>query len=80
MYDEKNKFHIGEIIVGFEATNDVWFDEGELVYVLSELYDPEDSDIILCYVIMQPVSKDVLALDADFVRVLSRGNVSRFLF
>ncbi|MGS2777780.1 hypothetical protein ACVBAX_10405 [Robertmurraya sp. GLU-23] len=83
MYEEINKFHIGKIKEGFEDNikgNDVWFDEGELVYVISELYDPEDSDIIVCFVIMLPVIKDVLTVDSDFVKVLSHGNVSRFPF
>lgn len=83
MYDEMNKFHIGKIKEGFEDNIkgiDVWFEEGELVYVISELYDSEDSDIIECYVIMLPVIKDVLTVGADFVRVLCRGNVSRFPF
>lgn len=83
MYYEMNKFHIGKIKEGFEEKIkgiDVWLEEGELIYVLSELFDPEDPDVIICFVIMLPVVKDVLTVDADSVKVLSRGNVSRFPF
>jgi hypothetical protein len=83
MYYEMNKFHIGKIKEGFEDKIkgiDVWLEEGELIYVISELFDPKDPDVIICFVIMLPVVKDVLTVDADFVKVLSRGNVSRFPF
>ncbi|MBS4193728.1 MULTISPECIES: hypothetical protein [Bacillaceae] len=83
MYYEMNKFHIGKIKEGFEEKIkgiDVWLEEGELIYVLSELFDPEDPDVIIYFVIMLPVVKDVLTVDADFVKVLSRGTVSRFPF
>jgi hypothetical protein len=83
MYYEMNKFHIGKIKEGFEDKIkgiDVWLEEGELIYVISELFDPEDPDVIICFVIMLPVVKDVLTVDADYVKLLSRGNVSRFPF
>ncbi|MCG7314819.1 hypothetical protein MHL30_17000 [Priestia flexa] len=83
MYYEMNKFHIGKIKEGFEdkiKSIDVWLEEGELIYVISELFDPEDPDVIICFVIMLPVVKDVLTVDADYVKLLSRGNVSRFPF
>lgn len=57
---------------------DVWFEEGELVYVLAEIFDEEDSDCILWYAIMKPISKDILRINSDFVYVKSRGNVMRF--
>lgn len=79
--NKMNSYHIGEITGSFGikvAGQDVWFDEGELVYVLAEIYDEEDSNCILWYAIMNPVSKDVLRINSDFINVKSRGNVMRF--
>ncbi|MCT2536552.1 recombinase family protein [Aquibacillus koreensis] len=79
--NKMNSYHIGEITGSFGinvAGLDVWFDEGELVYVLAEIFDEEDSDCILWYAIMQPVSKDVIRINSDFIKVKSRGNVMRF--
>lgn len=76
-----NTYHIGEITGSFGmklAGQEIWFDEGELVYVLAEIYDEEDSNCILWYAIMNPVSKDVIRINSDFIKVKSRGNVMRF--
>lgn len=81
MNEVMNKYQVGEITSGFGlqiAGVDVWFDEGELVYVLSEIFDESDPDFILWYVIMKPVSKDVLRVNSDFINLISRGNVLRF--
>ncbi|MGS2777783.1 hypothetical protein ACVBAX_10420 [Robertmurraya sp. GLU-23] len=81
MDNKMNSYHIGEITGSFGikiAGLDVWFDEGELVYIIAEIFDEEDSDYILWYFIMKPVSKDVLRINSDFVNVKSRGNVMRF--
>ncbi|MGM0975828.1 MAG: recombinase family protein [Bacillota bacterium] len=79
--NKMNSYHIGEITSSFGinvAGLNVWFDEGELVYVLAEIFDEEDSDCILWYAIMKPVSIDVLRINSDFVNVKSHGNVMRF--
>lgn len=83
MYDGNN-FHIGLINSGFGievAGVKICFDEGELIYILAEVYD-EDSDCILWFAVMKSVSKDVIRLNSEFVNIISRGKplrISHFL-
>jgi hypothetical protein len=56
----------------------VWFDEGELVYVLAEIFDEENPDCILWFAIMKSVSKDVLRINSESVNIISRGETLRF--
>jgi hypothetical protein len=81
MNKKMRSYHKGEITGGFGIKvggQEVWFDEGELVYVLAEIFDEGDSDCILWYAIMKPTSKEVLRINSDFVNVKNHGNVMRF--
>lgn len=81
MDNKVDSYHVGEITGSFGinvAGLDVWFEEGELVYVLAEIFDGEDSGCILWYATMKPVCKDVLRINSDFVTVKIRGSVMRF--
>lgn len=83
LYEHFNDFHIGEITEGIEEKIDgvdVRFDEGELVYVTSEMYDPLDPEIIICFLVKKPVSKDVIGLDTKLVNLLCLGDVLRLPF
>ncbi|MFV2050154.1 hypothetical protein ACEWK1_22680 [Metabacillus sp. YM-086] len=79
--NEENKFHIGEITASFGvniAGIDVWHNQGSLVYVLAEVFDEEDSNLVLWYVIMKPDSKVVQRVNSDYVNIKSRGIIPRF--
>ncbi|KAB7668924.1 hypothetical protein [Bacillus sp. B1-b2] len=81
MSDEENKFHIGEITASFGvniAGIDVWHNQGSLVYVLAEVFDEEDANLVLWYVIMKPDSKVVQRVNSDYLNIKSRGIIPRF--
>ncbi|MGM0975827.1 MAG: hypothetical protein ACQEW2_23195 [Bacillota bacterium] len=83
LYEHFNDFHIGEITLDLEEKIGgvgVRFDEGELVYVISEMYDPLDSENIICFLVKKPVSKQVIGLDTKLVNIFCLGDVLRLPF
>lgn len=75
------KFHVGVINSSFGiqiAGADVCFKEGEVVYILAEIYDKENPECTMWYVVLKPLSKDSLRINSEFVDLMFLENVPRF--